>query len=152
MTRFESLWPRLHIGRGESGYPRSMSASQLSPEGIRAAAEAHRELGPEYHDAVVESFLAKVEKEIEARIEARLANPPAARRRQVDPATMAKRRLMLNHMALGSLAAGIPLSFVVFAIQWQPGAERAVVLVWILIAAVYAVCAIRLRPSRRDHE
>ena len=33
-----------------------MSTSPLSPQEIRAAA-MHRELGPEYSDAVVESFL-----------------------------------------------------------------------------------------------
>lgn len=129
-----------------------MSASQLSPEEIRAAAEAHRELGPEYHDAVVQSFLAKVEKEIDARVEARLADPRSAPRRQLDPATLAKRRQMLNHMALGSVVAAIPLSFVIFANQWQQDAERAVVLVWIFIAAVYAACAVRLRPPRRDRD
>jgi hypothetical protein len=34
-----------------------MSTSPLSPEDIRAAAETHQELGPEYSDAVVASFL-----------------------------------------------------------------------------------------------
>ena len=47
------------------GYSPSMSTKPLSSEEIRAAAAVHRELGPEYHDAVVESFLAKVEKEID---------------------------------------------------------------------------------------
>lgn len=129
-----------------------MSASQLSPEEIRAAAEAHRELSPEYHDAVVQSFLAKVEKEIDARVEARLANSRPAPRRQLDPAILAKRRQMLNYTALGSVGAGIPLSFVVFSTQWQPDAERAVVLVWVLLVAVYAACAVRFRPPRRDRE
>jgi hypothetical protein len=129
-----------------------MSASQLSPQEIRAAAEAHRELGPEYHDAVVESFLAKVEKEIDARIEARLADRRSAPRRQLDPATLAKQRQALKHMALGSVGAAIPLSFVIFAVEWQPGAEKAAVLVWIFIAAVYVASAIRLRPPRRNRE
>src|SRR5262249_43909761 len=65
-----NLRSRLHNGRGESHYLFSMSTSRLSSQEIRAAAEAHRELGPEYHDAVVESFLAKVEREIEARVDA----------------------------------------------------------------------------------
>jgi len=37
-----------------------MSTSPLSPQEIRAAAEAHKELGPEYSDAVIESFLERV--------------------------------------------------------------------------------------------
>ena len=73
-----------------------MSISNLSSQEIRAAAEAHRELGPDYHDAVVESFLAKVEKEIEARVDARLAASPPARSRRLDAATLAKRRLALR--------------------------------------------------------
>ena len=123
-----------------------MSTSPLSSQDIRAAADVHDELGPEYHDAVVDSFLAKVEKEIDARVEARLADTQRrARRRQLDPVTLAGRRHMLKHMALGSVAAGIPLSFVTFAIDFHAGAERAVVLMWIVIAAVYAACAIRFR-------
>lgn len=52
--------------------------SPLSPEDIRAAAEAHRELGPEYGDAVVASFIDKVDREVAARVEARLAGMPRA--------------------------------------------------------------------------
>jgi hypothetical protein len=44
-----------------------MSISPLSPDDIRAAAEVHTELAPEYRDAVVESFLAKIDSEIRAR-------------------------------------------------------------------------------------
>ena len=53
-----------------------MSTSPLSPDDIRAAAEVHAELGPEYRDAVLESFLAKIDNEIGARIDARLAATP----------------------------------------------------------------------------
>ena len=38
-----------------------MSTSPLDPQEIRAAAEAHKELDPEYSDAVIESFLERVE-------------------------------------------------------------------------------------------
>jgi hypothetical protein len=48
-------------------------ASAVSPEDIRAAAETYRELGPEYSDAVVASFIDKVDKEVAARVAARLA-------------------------------------------------------------------------------
>ncbi len=105
-----------------------MSTSNLSSQEIRAAAETHSELGPEYRDAVVESFLAKVEKEIDARVDARLAASASPRRRQ---GAAARRRLALKHMALGSVGA--------------------LALVWSLIAAVYVACAVRLRPPPRDH-
>ena len=50
-----------------------MGDPALSAEEIRAAAAAHGELGPEYSDAVVASFLEKVEEEIAGRVDARLA-------------------------------------------------------------------------------
>jgi hypothetical protein len=63
-----------------------MSDSPVSPEDIHAAAETYQELGPEYHDAVVASFLQKVDREVAARVEARLADmaaaPPPKRRRR----------------------------------------------------------------------
>src|SRR5215467_3127566 len=51
----------------------AMSTSSLEPNEVRAAAELHRELDPEYRDAVVESFLDRVGKEIDARVDRRLA-------------------------------------------------------------------------------
>ena len=49
-----------------------MSTSPLSPDDIRAAAEVHAELGPEYREAVVESFLAKIDSEIAANFRSNL--------------------------------------------------------------------------------
>lgn len=131
-----------------------MSASPLSSQEIRAAAEAHRELGPEYDDAVVESFLARIDKVIEARVDARLADRPKARSRRVDPAILAKRRLVLKSMAVGSVGAGIPLSFLISEfMRYNSGTAGKLVLAWILIAAVYAVAsALLLRPWRRGPE
>ncbi len=140
-----------------------MSTSHFSSQEIRAAAEAHTELGPEYHDAVVESFLAKVEKEIEARVDARLAAARPSRRQQLDPAILAKRRLALKHKALGSVAAAIPFSFVSLFAHGITGNGSSIgpwrttivllAVTWILIAVVYGVRAFRLLPSRsaRDH-
>ena len=45
-----------------------MDDSRLSSEEIRATAEIHDELGPDYRDAVVASFLEKIDKEVDARI------------------------------------------------------------------------------------
>jgi hypothetical protein len=86
-----------------------MSSSPIDPEDIRAAAEVHRELGPEYGDAVVASFLDKVDREIAARVEARLADTRVAR-----PAKRDSRRALLRGMAIGvcagALAAGVAVS------------------------------------------
>jgi hypothetical protein len=132
-----------------------MVASPFSSQEIRATAEVHRELGPEYHDAVVESFLAKIEKEIEARVDARLANPPPPRSRELDPATLAERRLSLRYMALGTVTAGIPWSFFSFAVMYRDVTLGPRLLElsfgWTLSAAVYAVAAALCRRQwRRD--
>ncbi len=79
-----------------------MSTSPLSPEDIRAAAEAHQELGPEYQDAVVASFLEKVDKEVAARVEARLADLPRA-----EPAKQNNRRTLVKGMAIGAAAVAL---------------------------------------------
>ncbi len=79
-----------------------MSTSPLSPEDIRAAAEVHRELGPEYQDAVVASFLEKVDREIAARVEARLASLPRA-----EPAKQNNRRTLAKGMAIGAATVAL---------------------------------------------
>jgi hypothetical protein len=79
-----------------------MSTSPLSPEDIRAAAEVHRELGPEYSDAVVASFIEKVDREVAARVEARLVaatpTPPAKRK---------NRRSLVKGLAIGACAGAL---------------------------------------------
>ena len=55
-----------------TGEPYATARRQVIAE-IRAAAAAHEELGPEYSDAVVASFLERVEEEIDARVDARMA-------------------------------------------------------------------------------
>jgi hypothetical protein len=78
-----------------------MSISPLSPDDIRAAAEVHAEMGPEYRDAVVESFLAKIDQEIGARIDARLPTTPQTQKRGADPVTAARRRGLATGLVSG---------------------------------------------------
>jgi hypothetical protein len=86
-----------------------MSTSPLSPEDIRAAAETHRELGPEYSDAVVASFIAKVDREIAARVEARLAGVPHAEpaRRNRPRWPLVKRRIVRDALAASAGALAV---------------------------------------------
>jgi hypothetical protein len=79
-----------------------MSTSPVSPEDIRAAAEVHQELGPEYSDAVVASFIDKVEREVAARVEARLA---AVTRTRV--ATRGGRGMLVKGIAIGVCAGAL---------------------------------------------
>ena len=86
-----------------------MSDSPVSPEDIRAAAETYHELGPEYHDAVVASFLQKVDREVAARVEARLAETAAAQppKPKWRRAALAKRRVLRDVVAASAGALAV---------------------------------------------
>jgi len=105
-------------------------SSWLSPEEIRAAAETHTELGPVYRDAVIESFLDKVGREIDARVDARLAQQdapqPSAQDRTGSPMTL----------AIASIALGIPISAIAVAAGTHPVGLMGLLVVWIAIAAI----------------
>ena len=120
-----------------------MGTSPLSPEDIRAAAGAHHELGPEYSDAVVASFLEKVDREIAARVEERLAvSTPRAR-----PVEPDDRRTLLKGFAMGVASSVAVLLLVGGA---TPGHHAL-----ILLAVLAMVCGAgvlwggRHRPTRR---
>ena len=85
-----------------------MSTSPVSPEDIRAAAAAHRELGPEYSDAVVASFLERVDRAVAVRVEARLAGTSRA-----ELAKRASRRTLLKGMAIGACAGALAVGVAV---------------------------------------
>ena len=118
-----------------------MGTPPLSPDDIRAAAEVHAELGPEYREAVVESFLAKIDSEIGARIDARLAATAPPRKRDTDPVTAARRRGvavgLVSGMALSTIVAGVPLSW--FAVDM--GASVQLRHIWMVIAIIYGAGA-----------
>lgn len=116
-----------------------MDTSPLSPEEIRAAAEVHRELGPQYSDAVVQSFLDKIDKEVEARIEARIAALPPQRRSQPEPSVRARRRAFLAGTAAGLAGAGIPLAVLAEHLAHEFGQPQApLVVISIVIAVIIA--------------
>jgi F0F1-type ATP synthase assembly protein I len=108
-------------------------SSSLSADEIRAAAETHNELGPAYRDAVVDSFLDKAGREIDARVDARLARqqaaPPSARyRRGSSGSPMA--------LAITSIALGIPISAIAVAAGMHPAGLLGLLVVWMAIAVI----------------
>jgi hypothetical protein len=117
---------------------------QFSARELRAAAEAHRELGPEYRDAVVDAFVERIGKEIDARVDARIAQASA----HLAPAAKPVNALAL---ALGSIGLGIPLSGIAVAAGTNPPGIWGLLVVWIAIAAINLGYAARLRqrPDRR---
>jgi hypothetical protein len=119
-----------------------MSTSPLSPDDIRAAAEAHRELGPEYSDEVVASFLDKVDREVAARVEARLASTP-----QAAPANPDNSHALLKGMAIGIAVSSFSSLLIVMSGNVVEARERIgiVLILWLALAAACAVGAARAR-------
>jgi len=133
--------------RRARGYAAGMGDPSLSPDEVRAAAEVHNELGPDYRDAVVESFLEKIDKQVGARIDAQLASARQALPRTPDPALLDRKRSQLGAMAAGSVLAALASGA---AVEWSihyPGSSpvKALATVWAILAVVYIVCAWRLR-------
>ena len=104
-----------------------MGTSPLSPEDIRAAAGAHHELGPEYGDAVVASFLEKVDQVIAARVDERLA----ASRPRARPVAPENRRTLLKGFAIGVASSGATALLIAGA---SPG-HHALLLLFVLAVA-----------------
>ena len=125
-----------------------MSAGEL-----RAAAETHKELEPEYRDAVLESFVERVGREIDARVDARLAQgaprPVAPQPAAAAPARQPRQFSPLA-MALGSITLGIPITAIVVAAGTHPAGIWGLLVVWIAIAVINVAYAAKLRPPG-DH-
>ncbi len=85
-----------------SDYKAAQVTSAVSAEDILAAAETHRDLGPDYSDAVVASFIDKVDREVAARVEARLAGQE--RSKSAGPARRGQ-RFLTRRVARDVLAA-----------------------------------------------
>ncbi len=122
-----------------------MSESPVSAQDIRAAAEVHGELGPDYSDAVVESFLSKIDKQIEARVDERLASV-SRRRRPVDPARLRTWRVALTGAAAGSVVVGFPLTLIAAsALSRTGGGGGRLGVIWVVLVVIFGLLAYRLR-------
>ncbi|WP_204040943.1 hypothetical protein [Acrocarpospora phusangensis] len=82
-----------------------MPDTHLPREELRATLEARRDLGPEYEDALVDSFLEKLDREITARVRAEVAT--ASSHPGQKPAKPDNSHIPV---ALGSLGIAIPLT------------------------------------------
>lgn len=129
-------------GRAVLRYILSVAISSMSADEIRAAAETHSELPPEYQNAVIESFIAKVDREIDARVDARLASHgrmPGLRR----PRSAA-------FFVLTTLVMAIPLSAIAAAAGAHPAGFWGLLVVWAGVVAINVTYLGRLRPPSHD--
>ncbi|MEO3869118.1 hypothetical protein ABGB18_09835 [Nonomuraea sp. B12E4] len=102
---------------------------------LRAALSARRDLGPEFEDAVVESFLEKMGQEVDRRVDERLAQSgPAAKQvaRQQTTADGQRLALAIVSVALGTVST-ILLTLV------GDGKEYALIPVWVGIIIVNVI-------------
>jgi hypothetical protein len=135
-----------------------MASSRPTAQDIRAAAETHEEIAPEYKDAVVASFLDRIDQHIAARVDEQLgrAKRPAAARRARGPAEPT-RGIVLRSVLAGSALTGIPLSIFVFALGVQgqddgrgnTGWGVVLLLLWVaIIVGNFAFAGWYRRPPR----
>jgi len=130
--------------------------SPLSAGELRAAAETHKELPTEYRDAVLESFVDRVGREIDARVDARLAQaaagrPVAPQSAPPPPAHKEPKQFSVLALALGSIALGIPISAIAVAAGDHPAGLWGLIVVWVAIAVINLGYAARLRPPDDHH-
>jgi hypothetical protein len=135
------------VGRGCTGGLSPMSTSPLSPQEIRAAAAVHKELGPEYSDAVIESFLERVDREIAARVDARLG--PVSREQPVQPAQSNSRHTLLTGIAIGIVVTGVPSMMVAASAGGViPKDETSVLLIIAILWAIAVTIGAFVYPVR----
>lgn len=117
-----------------------MNTPSLSPDEIRAAAETHRDLGPDYQPAVIEAFLDKVGREIDARVDARVAEQ-RTRRAPREPSAFV--------VVIASLIFGIPLSAIAVAAGSHPAGLDGLVVVWAAIAVINVAYSLHIKSAER---
>lgn len=94
---------------------------------------------------MLDSFLERVGREIDARVDARLRQMPPS----PPPAQRAPKNVNVMALALGSIALGIPISAIAASAGSHPAGIWGLLVVWIAIAAINLGYAARLRPP--DH-
>ena len=118
-----------------------VTTSSWTADEIRAAAATHRELPPEYQNAVIESFLSKVDREIDARVDARLAGYGAGRAHPARTRTPA-------FFVLATMVAGIPLSAIGVAAGQHPAGFWGLLVVWVSLVVIHVAYLGRHQPGR----
>jgi hypothetical protein len=119
----------------------------MSSGEIRAAAETYEELGPDYQDAVIESFLDRVGGEIDARVDARITQ-----RQDAQPPTAHRHRPLSSPMTLAiiSMILGIPISAIAVAAGKHPAGALGLIVVWIAIAVINVAYAVGYQARFRQ--
>ena len=129
-------------------YRALVNSPSLTPDEIRAAAETHRDLGPDYQSAVIESFLEKVGREIDARVDARVAaaQPYMTAAPHAAPVKPASRERSAFVLAIVSMSLGIPLTALTVTAGTHPVGIAGLLVVWLAITVINVAYSWHLRP------
>jgi hypothetical protein len=128
---------------------------QTARDEITAAAAAHRELGPQYDEAVAESLIDRIGEEIDRRVDARMghsqpsvsarrefrrpASPPAPHSPAEPAAPAAPVRMSAASvvLALGSMGIGIGVAGTILPVSnGASGGMWLVALIWVIIGVI----------------
>ena len=118
---------------------------QMARDEITAAAAAHRELGPQYDDAVAASLIDRIGDEIDRRVDARLGASPSLkagprRPARAEPHEPARSNVATVVLALGSMGIGIGVAGAVLNSGSSHGASGGaiflVMVIWIVIGVI----------------
>ena len=140
----------LQCAQSDRRYSDAVSTPHVSAQDLRAAAEAHQELGPEYSDAIIDSFLEKIEARLDERVNARLAELNPRRRRSLPRLSRARRPGALAGIAIGAGGAGASLSLIAANIKnWYSGPDVGFWLLAVLLIACAASCGAGLARAIR---
>lgn len=127
-----------------------MATDEIPRDEAEAALETRRELGRDYEPAIVDSFVDRLDKVIQQRVDEAVAKQGSA---QDATAAAIKARANLekthsnNRLALiiVSMGMGIPLTAIAGSIMGPPG----IILVWTSIVLLNIVFSLGNRGSRR---
>ncbi|GII31435.1 hypothetical protein Pmi06nite_48770 [Planotetraspora mira] len=115
------------------------TTSDATRQDLRAIIATRRDLGPDYEDALVDSFLDKLDVEIAARVRSEVAAQTAGIAKDTH-----RGKDTTVPVALGSLGIGIPLT----AIASSNAGGAGLLLAWAGIICVNVAYALSRRSSR----
>jgi hypothetical protein len=127
-------------------YPGGVTDDQPARDDLTAAIGARRELGKDYEDAVVDSFIARMDERIAERVDEQVAERIGGKPRRKAPAPTQVAETKDNSslvVSLVSLGAGIPIT----ALSSETAGVAGLLVSWAGIAAVNVAHALSRRRS-----
>jgi regulator of protease activity HflC (stomatin/prohibitin superfamily) len=119
-----------------------MAVSDNPGEELRAALAARQELGPDFESEIIESFLERLDRTIEARVDAQVSAQLAQ-----DQRAASERKGSPAELVFPSMFGGFLATVAIGATMHEDGLP-AVIIVWIAVAMINLAHALAGRPRR----